>query len=109
MSIKELAKSIRETNEKNGFDCPSWDNLPNKVMFAVTELDEGMDAISGEGKDPLHEELADTAVRILDILYAVWGDEWDDRTGSPMQGHLHCEATFTPGQVLLWTPLRLLC
>lgn len=107
MSIYELAKSIRETNQKNGFDCPSWDNLPNKVMFAVTELDEGMDAITGDGDDPLSEELADTAVRILDVLYAVWGNDWADRTAGIL--NIHPEGVFQPGEVILWKPLRLLC
>lgn len=107
MSIYELAKSIRETNEKNGFDKPTWDNLPTKVMFAVTELDEGMDAITGEGADPLTEELADTAIRILDILHSIWGDEWADRTTESKR--VRCESVFEPGEVALWRPLRMLC
>ena len=107
MSIHELAKSIRETNEANGFDCPTWDNMPAKVMFAVTELDEGMDAITGEGADPLSEELADTVVRILDVLHALWGDGWQDRTTDVLS--VHPEGMFEPGEVVLWRPLRMLC
>jgi len=60
------------------------------------------------GEDPLIEELADTAIRILDILYSVWGTDWADRTLDAFEikpeGGL-----FEPGEVALWKPLRLLC
>jgi len=107
MSIYEVAKAIRETNEANGFDCPTWENIPSKVMFAVTELDEGMDAITGEGADPLSEELADTVVRILDVLHALWGNDWADRTSDILS--IQPVGVFEPGEVTLWRPLRMLC
>lgn len=106
--LYELAKDIRETNEHNCFDRPTWNTIPAKIMFAVTELNEGMDAILGVGEDPLTEELADTAIRILDILYSVWGTDWADRTLDAFEikpeGGL-----FEPGEVALWKTLRLLC
>jgi hypothetical protein len=77
------------------------------MMFAVTELDEGMDAITGEGADPLHEELADTAIRILDVLYAEWGNDWTDRTSDVLQ--LRPEGVFEAGEVALWRTLRMVC
>lgn len=106
--LKDLARDIRETNHQNGFNLPTWDNLPIKVMMAVTELNEGMDAIRGDGEDPLLEELADTAVRILDILYSIWGDDWADRTTDLMDVRPE-RNLFEAGEVALWRPLRMLC
>jgi hypothetical protein len=50
--LYELAKDIRETNEHNCFDRPTWNTIPAKIMFAVTELNEGMDASLGVGEEP---------------------------------------------------------
>jgi len=108
MSLYELAKVIHETNKGNGFDPPTWDNLPAKVMFAVTELEEGMAAIRGDGEDPLTEELADAAIRILDILHSVWNDRWADRTGDVLSFRPD-GGLFEPGEVALWRPLSMLC
>lgn len=108
IDLKEMAEVIRETNRKNGFTRPSWDNLPIKVMMAVTELNEAMDAIKGEGEDPLIEELADTAIRVLDILESVWQHDWADRTVALLQTRLE-RNLFEPGEVALWRPLRMLC
>jgi hypothetical protein len=107
LDLKELARAIHHTNSRNGFDLPLWENLPAKVMFAVTELNEGMDAIRGDGEDPLTEELADTAIRILDLLHSIWKDDWADRTVDVWK--IQPEGGFwEPGEVALWRPLRLL-
>lgn len=107
-TLHELAEKIRETNSSNCFDRPTWNTIPAKIMFAVTELNEGMDAIVGVGEDPLTEELADTAIRILDILHSVWGKDWADRTVDVLDLK-HEGGVFEPGEVALWKPLRLLC
>lgn len=107
MTIYDLAKSIRETNEKNGFDRPTWDNLPVKLMLVVTELDEGVGAIRGYSDDPLTEELADAAIRILDVLYSVWDTSWSDRASSVAVEASH-GLIFVPLEVLLWDVLRYL-
>jgi hypothetical protein len=77
-------------------------------MFAVTELNEGLDAIKGTGDDPLIEELADAAIRILDILTSCFADTWADRTvdlyDRSFEGGL-----FEPGEVALWRVLGPLC
>jgi NTP pyrophosphatase (non-canonical NTP hydrolase) len=70
MNLKELAVEIRETNDANGFEAPTWDRLLSKLMLVVTELDEAVAAVKGDGKDPLEEELADAAIRLIDILKA---------------------------------------
>jgi hypothetical protein len=106
--LKELARDIHATNLQNGFDPPNRDNLPAKIMFAVTELDEGMQAIAGTGDDPLVEELADTAIRILDVLHSLWDNDWVDRTVDVPE--IRPEGgLWEPGQVALWRPLRMLC
>lgn len=72
----KLAQRIREVNDKNGWDKPTWENLPAKVMMIMTELDEAYDGWSGyvEGREYANypEELADVAIRIMDVLEAVW-------------------------------------
>lgn len=107
-TIYGLSRKIRETNAANKFDAPTWDNLPAKLMFAVTKLDEGLEAILGKDGDPLVEELADAAIRILDILQGVWGDRWVDRTGDALDIY-PTGGIFEAGEVALWRPLRLLC
>ena len=105
MTLHELAQGIRQTIKGNGFDKPSWDNIPAKLMFAV--LEEGMAAIRGDGEDPLTEELADAATRILDVLHSVWGDTWADRTGDVLS-RIPEGGPFESGETALWRPLKYL-
>jgi NTP pyrophosphatase (non-canonical NTP hydrolase) len=105
MNLKELAVEIRETNDANGFEAPTWDRLLSKLMLVVTELDEAVAAVKGDGKDPLEEELADAAIRLVDILTAIWEDDWNDRRHDV--GQLpHC---FEPIETLLWPTLSMVC
>lgn len=109
-SLHALARELRKVNVGNGFDPPTWETVPAKLMFTVTELDEGMEAIEGSGADPLGEELADAAIRILDILTTLWNDEWADRTqGLRRENPPSVIAAFQPGEVALWRPLRMVC
>lgn len=104
-----LAAELRKVNVGNGFDPVTWGNLPAKMMFAVTELDEGLEGVQNSGADPLNEELADTAIRILDMLETLWPGEWSDRTeglGKERSPSLH--AAFEPAEVALWRPLRMM-
>jgi hypothetical protein len=109
MAFHALAREVRKVNADNGWDPVSWDNVPVKVMMTVTELDEALQGIQGTGADPVNEELADAAIRILDMLQTLWGEEWSDRTMGLPQDPPHLVGAFTPGEVALWRPLRLLC
>ncbi len=105
--LRLVAKWIDEVNEANGFTPPTWDSLPVKVVFVVTELDEAMQAIDGSGDDPIEVELADTAIRLLSILNSVFGSEWKDRTTTILKISPH--NVYEPGPVLLWHIVRPLC
>lgn len=109
--LHELAARIRTTNDANGFDAPDWDRLLNKLMLAVTELHEAVEAVQGTGPDPLAEELADTAIRLVDILVAVWPGDWHDRRKPAPQVRPRPETClcFDPIQVVLWKPLGMVC
>lgn len=106
MSLQELAVQIRKTNDANGFDAPDWDGLLGKLMLAVTELDEARAAVRGTGNDPFAEELADTAIRLLDILNSIWGNDWADRRMLEPFGN---GTVFEPVETLLWKPLAAIC
>lgn len=101
----EQARRIREVNEANGFDAPTWENLPVKVMLVVTELDEGLQAVEPGGDDNLLEELADAAIRLVDILEAVNYGSWAAR--SSVYELESCK--FKPLETLLVPTLRWLC
>lgn len=105
--LRLVAKWIDEVNEGNGFAPPTWDSLPAKVVFVVTELDEAMQAIDGSGDDPIEVELADTVIRLLSILNSVFGNEWNDRTKTVLKIAPH--NVYEPGEVLLWKVVRPLC
>lgn len=65
---------------ENGFDPGTWDNLLSKLMCVVTEVVELVDgAVSGAGEDNLHEEIADTAIRLGCILVDTFPSEWELR------------------------------
>lgn len=109
MNLHELAAWIRGVNEANGFDAPTWDTLPVKLMLVVTELNEARDGVRGTGADPLAEELADTAVRLIDILQAVWSGDWTPRGFTDAEQKLVGNPLFRPIEELLWKPLGYVC
>ena len=76
--MKKTAGLCHDIATANGFDPCTWDNLPIKAMLVITELHEAMDAADGVG-DPLSEELADIAIRLLGMLHGIWGDDWHVR------------------------------
>jgi hypothetical protein len=110
MNVHETAAWIRGVNESNGFDAPAWDNLPVKMMLVVTELNEACDGVHGTGQDPLAEELADTAIRLLDILGSLWTGDWSDRRwGREVDRVARGNVQFQPIETVLWRPLRYCC
>lgn len=105
--IHELADKIRKVNADNGFDAPTWDNLPIKVMLIVTEIDEGHQAIYKSTADTIQIELADMAIRVLDLLHGVWGVKWTTRKwpedGFPTYGPLK------PYEQVIWPTISFCC
>jgi|GEM_PF-3860237 len=108
MNLHDIAQRIRVINKANGFDAPSWQNLPTKMMMVVTELNEARTAICGLEQDPLAEELADTAIRLLDILGTIWPGDWAERwpTRDRSTEGLASNPCFQQIEVLLWKPLE---
>ena len=79
--LHALAADMDAVNRANGFDAPTIENLPGKLMLACTELAEIDEAAAGHGD--LHEELADLLLRLLSVMHGTFGDGWADRvTGS---------------------------
>lgn len=105
-SVKELARQCREMADANGFQAPSWEgNFVHKTAYAITELDEAVDfvhGVTGPGGDPLDEELADTAIRILDLLGGIWGDDWCSRVESRRPSVMRPAHTFERLEVIVW-------
>lgn len=109
MGEHELAEWIRRVNQSNGFDAPTWDTLPTKLMLVVTELNEARDDVRGSGKDPLAEELADTAIRLLDILGAIWSGRWSFRGVTAVELNALGNPLFRSIEEVLWKPLSYVC
>lgn len=105
-SLIEIATECNKIAEANGFDRPTWENFVNKIAFAITELDEGRDGALGFAEDPLSEELADTAIRLLSVLDAVWAFEWHDRVTNRTRKQIN---RFASIETLLWPTLGYLC
>ena len=100
---KDMATRINEVNDANGWDRPTLETLPMKLMIVVTELDEAVMGSIGLGKDPLNEELADVAIRLLHILESVWPDSWTLRN-SVLNMNLYQNI-----EVSLWPIVHWLC
>lgn len=104
--LKTIAVECSQIAADNGFERATWDNFVAKVAFAIGEVDEGRDGALGLAKDPLAEELADTAIRLLAVLGDIWGDAWGDRV---LNRHPKPINMFTPIEVLLWPVVGHLC
>lgn len=107
MNLHELAAEIHKVNRANGFDDPTWENLPTKLMLVVTELDEAAQSVKGVEYDPFPEELADVAIRTLDILTTLWPGDWCNRCAEsprePDRYQVQC------AERTLWPLVHLLC
>lgn len=106
--MREIAGECDRIAAANGFDPPTWENIVVKIALAITELDEARDAVHGVGVDPLGEELADTAIRILSILERLWPGEWIDRVNHE-RIKMYPVHVFAPIEVLLWPACGRLC
>lgn len=100
---RELASDNLKVILNNGFDAPTWENMLNKLMLVITEIDEAIDALTGGGEDPLDEELADIWIRLSGILAALWPEDWAVRYENLQPGHRYHSV-----EELLW-PIATMC
>ena len=73
--MNELAKYIKEWRERKGFSTPSdivgeeqASAMLAKLMLVVTEVAEAAEAVRHNDRHNFEEEMADTIIRILDIV-----------------------------------------
>lgn len=79
VDLHELAEECDRIVLVNGFDPHIWEYAALKVAWVFTEIDEAIDASIGVGEDPLEEELADIAIRLLSLLHGLTEGKWHDR------------------------------
>lgn len=77
----EFARRTRLINESKKFETPDWKNFLGKDMLVVSELDECVQGCLPDGEKNAGEELADVAIRLMDVLQALWPDTWTVRPG----------------------------
>jgi len=86
---QKLAKRVREINAGNGWDKPTWENLPGKLAMVFTEINEAHEEFDPSASTAFSLELADIAIRLLDCLESVWPGQWTLRQPGPgMPGSL---------------------
>jgi hypothetical protein len=105
-TLHALAAECDAVNRANGFDVPTFDNLPGKIAMVFTELNEADDE-QDNGEAAVHEEIADAAVRVLSTLHAVWGEDWADR--ATHFRHVYCRTAYAPIETLLKPTFKQLC
>jgi hypothetical protein len=79
--LHALAVSALDNILARGFVRPTFDTLPEKLMFVVTELDEAHREMTA-GRSP--EEMVDVVLRLLGCLEGVWPGAWNVRRHHPI-------------------------
>jgi len=74
-----VAAVCRYIETANGFTGAKHDGLLPKLMLVVTEIDEGMQYFYSNEGDPLHEELADAAIRLMAAIHDWTDGNWNMR------------------------------
>lgn len=75
MNLHETARSCAKIAREHGFDECTWENFPVKLMLVVSEIKEAVEAMEGmQGHTNFEvgEELADVAIRTLQIVEILW-------------------------------------
>lgn len=79
--LHELATEAHATAKDRGFEPPSWDNFHTKMAMVATEIvevEEALGALGAPSRESVGHELADVALRTLDILHCLAGPTgWD--------------------------------
>lgn len=104
-SVYEFAGEVLALSIAKGFDAPTWENIPSKLAFVFSEIDEA-ECVKWRGE--LAEELADIALRTLAILRAIWGDSWSFRVQPQISAEASADLAFMNGNAatLLWPFIR---
>lgn len=108
-SLYETAARIREVADSKGWQKPDWEtNFIHKLAFTVTELNEAVEGVHGTQADPLDVELADTVIRLLDVVHALWPEKWSP---GRIEGRIRPVARiptglFQPIEVGVWPILK---
>jgi hypothetical protein len=104
MNLHRLAKDAAIVASANGFDQPTWENLPIKVMLVVTEV---VEAINAKDDAQLLEEFADIALRTLAILECCF--DWAPSRIEDRNCHYHTPTyRYHPMESLLFQVLNML-
>jgi hypothetical protein len=108
LDLESQAKAINEIANSKGWERPHWDaNFVQKIAFVITEINEGVEGVHGTDKDPIEVELADTAIRILDILEGIWPGKWSQ--GRVTGRRRNTSRLFAPIEVAVWPIVKSLC
>lgn len=75
--LPQVAKLVAEIAEHKGFDRCTWENLPIKLAFVMTEIDEALRELDVFPAPGLPAEMADIAIRTLAVLGTLWPDSWN--------------------------------
>ena len=65
--LNEYSSFIAEWRERNNF-VTNWDNMLEKLMLVVSEVSEAAEAYRNDDKENFEEEIADTFIRLMDIV-----------------------------------------
>lgn len=103
--LHDIAKRCAATAAAKGFDACTWENLPTKLMFVVTEIDEACEAMEEDAQESkVGEELADIAIRTLVVLETLWPDDWSE--GRIVGRYRQTRRRHESPWVMLWPLLR---
>lgn len=103
--VYELGKAALDIVAANGFDPPTWENVPEKTMMVLTEVDELRD--EDYDVEEFGYEIADVFIRLTGLLIGVFGEEW---TGSviPINApHSNCAPDIPSGHTDAYSLLML--
>ena len=113
MNLHAVAEECRGIALQKGFDDCTWENLPTKLVFVVSEMDEACEAgyeapMVLQGALQLEanrfgEELADVAIRTLVLLETLWPDWSEGRITARRPTAL---SKYDKLEVMLWPLLR---
>lgn len=100
---QKLATRIQEVNDTNGWDRPTFADLPIKLMLIMTEINEMSQEVTACDNKAAQVELADVAIRTLHTLESLWPGKWVLRRGFRIP-HAHKRI-----EELLWCMITPLC
>lgn len=103
--FKELGVISAYIQEANGFDAATNETLLAKLMLVITEIDEAIDGIE-DVENPIAEEVADIAIRLLAIAENFSDGDWHYRS-IPKVEPLNIFSGQTPEELLF--PIISMC